>query len=396
MAVLGMRGSGSWSADERPKNYREAILYLYPNDKAPLMGFLSKLASEATDDPEFKVFIKGLPQQRAKVEDIYNNTDNPVTIHLKTADDYKMFKIGHVVINERTLEVMWVTNVVSTGGAGGALTCTRGLGTPVAQSLTAGAVDDYILVVGTRHSEGAGIPEAIAYDPSVISNFTQIFRNSLNQSNIARATHLRTGDQVKNAQKETMLLHHIEMEKAFLFGVAHEAAGTNGNAERGTRGMLFHISTLVKDFSAGLDIDTWENFLEDLFRYGSNQKLMLAGGRAINVMNKLARINGHIELVPKTETFGMAIWSYLCPFGELMLKIHPLMSENSTFNSWGFVFDTGQLRYRYLKGRDTQYLRNRQTPGDDAVKDEYLTEAGLEGRFEQTHALIKNMTSAVV
>lgn len=51
MAVLGMRGTGSWAADERPKNYREAILYLYPNDKAPLMSFLSKLGSESTDDP---------------------------------------------------------------------------------------------------------------------------------------------------------------------------------------------------------------------------------------------------------------------------------------------------------------------------------------------------------
>ena len=392
MAVLGMRGSGSWSADERPKNYREAILYLYPNDKAPLMGMLSKLASEAVDDPEFKVFIKGLPAQRALNEDVYNNTDNPLTMHLKTAGDYKMFKAGHVIINERTLEVMWVTSVLSTGGAGGSMVLTRAIG---AQGMTAGAVDDPILVVGSRHAEGASVPTAIAYDPSVVTNYTQIFRNTLDQTNTARATRLRTGDQVKNAQKECMLLHHIEMEKAFLFGAAHEASGS-GAAERGTRGMLFHINTLVKDFSAGLDIDTWENFLEDLFRYGSNQKLMLAGGRAINVMNKLARINGHIELVPKAETFGMAIWSYLCPFGELMLKIHPLMSENATFNSWGFVFDTGQLRYRYLKGRDTQYLRNRQSPGDDCTRDEYLTEAGLEGRFEQTHALIKNMTSAVV
>ena len=393
MAVLGMRGTGSWAADERPKNYREAILYLYPNDKAPLMSFLSKLGSESTDDPEFKVFIKGLPSQRALNEDNYNNTDNPLTMHLTVADDYKVFKAGHVVMNERTLEVMWVTASAAGGGAGGQLTLTRAIG---AQALVAGLATDPILVVGTRHAEGASIPTAIAYDPTVVSNYTQIFRNSLNQSNTARATRLRTGDQVKNAQKETMLLHHIEMEKAFLFGVAHEAAGTNGNAERGTRGMLFHISTLVKDFSGGLDVDTWEDFLEDLFRYGSNQKLMLAGGRAINVMNKLARINGHINLVPKAETFGMAIWSYLCPFGELMLKVHPLMSENSTFNSWGFVFDTGQLRYRYLKGRDTQYLKNRQTPGDDAVKDEYLTEAGLEGRFERTHALIKNMTAAII
>jgi hypothetical protein len=314
-------------------------------------------------------------------------------MHLKTANDYKMFKAGHVVINERTLEVMWITASASGGGAGGQLTLTRAVGS---QALTAGLVDDGILVVGSRHPEGSDVPGAIMYDPSVVSNYCQIFRNSLDQTNTARATRLRTGDQVKMAQKECMLLHHIEMEKAFLFGVAAEATGSNGQPERGTRGMLFHITSNVKDYTAGLDIDTWENDLEDIFRYGSNSKLFLGGARAINVINKLARINGHIELVPKAETFGMAIWTYLTPFGELNLKIHPLMSENATFNKWAFIFDTAQLRYRYLKGRDTQYLKNRQSPGMDEVKDEYLTEAGLEGRFEQTHAILKNMNAAVV
>jgi hypothetical protein len=229
-----------------------------------------------------------------------------------------------------------------------------------------------------------------------VTNYCQIFRNSLDQTNTARVTRLRTGDQVKSAQKECMLLHHIEMEKAFLFGVAHEGTGTNSQPERGTKGMLFHVTTNVQDFSAGVDIDTWENWLESIFRYGSNQKLLLAGARVINVINKLARINGHIQLQPRSDTYGLTIWSYITPFGELMLKIHPLMSENVTFNSWGFVFDTGNLRYRYLKGRDTQYLRNRQTPGLDAVKDEYLTECGLEGRFEQTHGIVKNMSAAVL
>jgi hypothetical protein len=235
------------------------------------------------------------------------------------------------------------------------------------------------------------------YDPSVISNYCQIFRNSLDQTNTARATRLRTGDQIKSAQKECMLLHHVEMEKAFLFGVAHEGTGTNGQPERGTRGMLFHITSNVKDYTAGLDIDTFENDLEDIFRYGSNEKLWLGGARTINCLNKLARVTGHMVIdVPATETYGMAIQRWLTPFGSLLIKVHPLMSENSTFNKWAFIFDMGQLRYRYLKGRDTKYLKDRQTPGLDAIKDEYLTEAGLEGRFQETHAVVKNLSSVVV
>lgn len=52
-AVLGLRGSGSFSADERPKNWREMLLYLFPNGEAPLTAVLSLLKSEGTDDPEF-------------------------------------------------------------------------------------------------------------------------------------------------------------------------------------------------------------------------------------------------------------------------------------------------------------------------------------------------------
>jgi hypothetical protein len=289
---------------------------------------------------------------------------------------------------------MWVTAVGSGGGAGGQLTLTRAYGS---QSMVAGLADDGILIIGSSHPEGAGAPSAIAYDPSVVTNYCQIFRNSLEQTNTARATHLRTGDQYKNAQRECLLLHQIEMEKAFLFGVGDGAqVGTNGQPQRMTRGMLFHITSNVKDWSAGVDIDSFEDWCEDLFRYGSNEKLWLGGAKTINVMNKLARINGHMEMVSSDKTYGMDIQTWLTPFGRLNFKLHPLFSENATFNKWAFIFDMPQLRYRFLKGRDTKFLANRQAPDYDEVKDEYLTEAGLEGRFQEAHGLCKNMSAAIL
>jgi hypothetical protein len=53
-AFLGMRGTGSWATDQRPKSYRELILMLYPNGTAPLTAIMSKLKSEVVTDPEFK------------------------------------------------------------------------------------------------------------------------------------------------------------------------------------------------------------------------------------------------------------------------------------------------------------------------------------------------------
>lgn len=52
-AILGLRGSGDFTADERPKNWREMILHLFPNGSAPLTAVMSMAKSEGTDDPEY-------------------------------------------------------------------------------------------------------------------------------------------------------------------------------------------------------------------------------------------------------------------------------------------------------------------------------------------------------
>lgn len=53
MAVAGLRGTGDWGTDERPKNFREYILWRRPNGMAPLTALLSKMKSEKSNDPEF-------------------------------------------------------------------------------------------------------------------------------------------------------------------------------------------------------------------------------------------------------------------------------------------------------------------------------------------------------
>ena len=51
--MFGMRGTGDWVTDQRPKSWRELILYLYPNGMAPLTAILSKLREEKVTDPEY-------------------------------------------------------------------------------------------------------------------------------------------------------------------------------------------------------------------------------------------------------------------------------------------------------------------------------------------------------
>ena len=48
MAFAGLRGTGDWGTDERPKNFRERILWLDPNGMTPLTGLMSMMGKEST------------------------------------------------------------------------------------------------------------------------------------------------------------------------------------------------------------------------------------------------------------------------------------------------------------------------------------------------------------
>ena len=386
MPTLGMRGTGSFSADERPKNYREGILRIDPNTKATLTAFLGMTPDAETTDPEFKWFEKGLLSQRVIVSGA--QTAGDTTIELQGTAPGKVIKKGHSLFNERTLEVVWVTadpvNPWTT------LTVVRGEGS------TAAAMNDGdgLLIVGSHHQEGAPLPTAITYDPTVKNNFCQIFRDVIDLTRTAIATELRTAKPLKEAQRDALELHETGQEKAFIWGTGVEDV-TGAQPERTTKGVVATVATNIKDFSAGVSTDGWENFLQDVFKYGSNTKLALVGNVVLTIISRIARNTGTIDLVPAAESYGLNIQRYITPHGTLMLKAHPLFNENPSFKDWGLVIDPKFVRYRYLRGRDTKYEPNVGNPGDDARKDQYISECGLELSHEVAHAVLKDANTFI-
>ena len=386
MPTLGMRGTGSFSADERPKNYREGILRIDPNTKATLTAFLGMTPDAETTDPEFKWFEKGLLSQRVIVSGA--QTAGDTTIELQGTAPGKVIKKGHSLFNERTLEVVWVT--ADPVNPWTALTVVRGEGS------TAAAMNDGdgLLIVGSHHQEGAPLPTAITYDPTVKNNFCQIFRDVIDLTRTAIATELRTAKPLKEAQRDALELHETGQEKAFIWGTGVEDV-TGAQPERTTKGVVATVATNIKDFSAGVSTDGWENFLQDVFKYGSNTKLALVGNVVLTIISRIARNTGTIDLVPAAESYGLNIQRYITPHGTLMLKAHPLFNENPSFKDWGLIIDPKFVRYRYLRGRDTKYEPNVGNPGDDARKDQYISECGLELSHEVAHAVLKDANTFI-
>ncbi len=432
MAVLGMRGSGNFAkADERPKHYRQMIMLLFPNGDAPLTAILSMLKSRAVDDPEFRWFEKGLPVQRGRIvgasltvepaddANINAGGDRPDTVWLTvqpddgTKYDTTWLKVGHVLMVESTGELLLVT--VKTSGTNAYIKCERDIGQMWAASGGGQAIDgqadgtgDYISIVGTGFQEGAAIGNSIAFAPLSHFNYTQIFRDPLSLTRTARKTKLRwdrRGAWIE-ARREALQQHAIQMEKAFIWGERVEMTSLDitgdapfntgigsGTPLRTTRGIVNWLPTILTGTTAGVHWDignssgyggvftenAFEAWCEEIFRYGGNEKLLLAGSTFINVLNQMAKNKMTITAVPTDQTYGMDLTRVITPFGNLLLKQHPLMSHHPTWRKDAICVDTDKLVYRYID--DTAFLVNRQSPGDDASKDEYLTEAGLEMHF---------------
>ena len=119
----------------------------------------------------------------------------------------------------------------------------------------------------------------------------------------------------------------------------------------------------------------------------------------LTTVNKVARIHGEVQNTPTTESYGMMLDRYRTPYGYLMMRQHPLFSKNPTFRSWGIAVDPQYLVDRIMNGNglsfDTQYLENRQNPGETITKDEWRTVSGLELQFESVNGVVKGATGFV-
>lgn len=395
MALQGLRHSGNFSADQRPKNFRETILMLYPNGTAPLTALTALMKDSSTNDPEFSWFEKQLPTQRMQLT--ADLTTGATTIAV-TAEASQL-KAGHVVRVEHTEELLYIvadpTNDLQ-------FVCQRGFAGTTPATVTVASQNPFVHVIGSAYEEGSMAPTGVNYDPIKRFNYTQIFRNTLEMTRTASKTRLRTGDQVKEAKRECLELHSIEMEKAFIFGRRSEGT-RNGKPFRTTGGVMQFINAgnVVTNSDGSFSLIELEGWLERMFRFGSSQKLAFCGNTALLAIQQVIRRNTQYELVSSDKMYGMNVSRLVCPFGELMLKPHKLFNQlaGTTYvtgvDSWLLVLDQANLTYRPLNGGDTQYEKNLTPQGLDGMKSGYLSECGIESNHDLSHFLIKGLRTAV-
>jgi hypothetical protein len=219
---------------------------------------------------------------------------------------------------------------------------------------------------------------------------------------------VRTGDQYKEMKREALELHGIEMEWATLFGIPTEGTGANGKAERTTGGFIYWLNTNASGniFNYVTDSDSlwngqdwlsggeyWlDQQLEQIFRYGSQEKLALCGSTALLHINRLVKNSGSYEINRSTKAYGLNVREWVTPFGVINIMLHPLMTYEATTRNDMYVMEPRLIKYRYVD--DTKFLRDRQPNDVDGMNDEYLTEAGYEWHHPLSMGLLRGFGSA--
>jgi hypothetical protein len=412
---VGMRGTGDWVTDQRPLNWRQMILYLFPNGMAPLTAIMSKLGNEKVDDPQFNWWTQNLSLQAGAVAGIFTDI-NLSTAYVSggvagdllyvqiAADLLTEFRVGHQVIlkdvSDPTVDVN--AKVVSRLVNGASSYVQVKLLEDDDNSTSHNLSDaDYIMINGNINSEGAAMPDAISYDPTKWYNYTQIFRSPLEITRTAMRTTLRTGDAYQKLKRDALEYHSIEMEKAFLFGVPTETTGDNGKPERTTLGIIPAIkggytghggaAGTVSDYTTDTAYagQTWlqggedwlDSQLEVMFRYGKREKLAFCGSGALMALNKIVKNGGDFSFNATTTSYGIKIVNWVTPLGSINLMTHPLFSQEPTLRNHMVIFEPENTKFRFIDDTtffDDKMQKNNGWTRRDGVKEEYLTEAGLE------------------
>ncbi len=422
---FGMRASDDFATDMRPLNWRDGILFLWPNGMAPLTAMGARMKSMKTDDPQFHWWEKTLATQAGAITNTWRDAalSSAYTSDTAVAGTVIYFQCAAALIPQfrAGLVVMLIDESNNTNNLQGIVTATDTNGASsyiaVRTLILDGSGDgglsdtDRILVIGNANEEGALIPDSIAYDPTKHFNYTQIFRTPLDITRTAQATHLRTGDPLKEARREALQLHSIEQEKAKFWGARSENVGANGKPLRTFRGLFENIETNAADNVVTYTTDTdysgqawttggmdWLNAkLEVVFRYGRSSKMAWCGSGALLGIQRLAEANGHINIAPRQKVFGIEVNEWVTPFGTIMLKTHPLFSYEQTYRNTMVVHEPEEMTERVItqtKLKKDPSVNEAGYTAYDGIKEEYLTEVGVEWHHALTGGIFYGLNTA--
>lgn len=394
-AVAGLRGTGDWATDERPKNFREFILFRNPNGTAPIFGLMAKVKKESVDDPEFNWWDEPNDLVRLTVNGALGTGDTTVVINSTDptiGSDVpwgvaRHLKAGDILLVEPAADAVAFANeyieVVSVS-SDTSFTVLRGAAGSTAAAIGNGAS---LLLMGSSYAEGTGAPRAASRNPIKYNNLCQIFKDTYEITGTAEQTRTRTGDPVKNDRKRKSFDHARAIELALLYGRKSETTGDNGKPKRtmdGLRRFIPASNTTV--FTAAYDLNAFLDAIAKPFDWDSeagDTRIAFTGNTGLNFLNKKIMSGSgqsalNVNMDSSATLYGMNFTKFKVPQGTLLLKTHPLLNRHPLYRNSMFILDFSCITWRPMRGRDTKMKDDVQNKDEDLRRGYWQTEAGVE------------------
>ncbi len=386
-AVAGLRGTGDWGTDERPKDFRESILFYSPNGNAPLFALTSKAGKKSVSDPEYNWWAEGQNLVRLQVNGALAAGDTTVTVDSAdpTASTMsalygtaKHLKNGDLLLVEPSSdnatfdhELIMVQEVLSDTQ----FTVARGVGGTSAGSI---GNDAYLLLIGSAYGEGTAAPDAVSRNPVKFNNYIQIFKDSYELTGTADKTTSRTGSAWSNDKKRKMFDHARAIEMSMLFGRPYETVDSNGKPIRYMGGLRYQIpaaNTYV--YSAAVTAATFADKIGPAYDFdlgGGDTRIGFCGNTALIELSKVIQATSGIALntTAPVKQWGMDFQEFILPNGRLYLKSHPLMSQHAIYKKAMFICDFSAIKYVVQKGRPDGKVTDDVQNKDEDVRRGYI------------------------
>lgn len=395
MAIAGIRGTGDWGTDERPKSFREMILWRNPNGNAPLTALMAKMKKKSLTDPEHSWWEEDLDITRVATGAEALAAATTITL---AAGGTSLIPGDMMLVEKATQgavydnELITVATVVSDTS----ITVKRGVAGTTAATIPNGA---FLLRIGSSFAEGSGAPNSSTQNPVKLYNYAQIWKTTYSITNTADKTEARTGDAKSNDKKRKMFRHSTELELSALFGVRSETTGDNGKPQRTMGGLmqflrLYNPSNGYKVYTSTPDAGTFFDDIYGVFDYDTgggagDERIVLCGNQALNRINKIAAASGQVQFTETVKLYGMNLTRWVTPQGSFYFKTHPLLNRHPVYTKSMFIIDPTGITWKPL--RDTNFQDNIQLPGDDLQKGQWLTEGTIEFTHLQTMKYLGNL-----
>lgn len=380
--VIGQRGNVNTPERGQEIDMRERIMELEP-DSSPLLILSKKAESEAAVNYKYSWWEDKLNARFDTAAEEVNAAATKVKVGnalLWSADD--------LIYDTRTAEVMRVTAI-----EGEKVVFVRGVGSTAA---TIKAEDEF-LRIGSAAQQGALDKPARSKNPVEVVNYTQIFRDPVDETATRRATADRTKPRDWNRMMNHAGIEHAkDIEYAAMLG--HPSNDTTGSQARSTTGGFNHYATQnITDVGGEMTETEFWNALTPTFRFGSSKKLGLLSQNVATIITNYPRSKAIVSDPDPSKTYGIHMVQMITPHGKILNLVTHYLLEGKELATQMWIVDLANQGYKYLAGegenRDTHVKHNIQAPGQDGQKDEYLTECGFVTGQALTHGKIVNIKS---